>query len=140
MTTQAYSGGCQCGAVRYTCTAEAAGTANCFCKDCQGFSGATNVPWFAVPEATVSITGEVNFYQTISDSGRNVRRAHCPACGTPVYGMSEGSGMIAITAVSLDDPSWYSPAIDIFTASAQPWATMDADTPKFAGMPPMESE
>ncbi len=140
MTTPAYSGSCQCGAVRYTCTAEAVGTCNCHCKDCQGFSGSTHVPWFAVPEAAVTITGDVKFYQTVSDSGRNVRRAHCTACGMPLYGISEGSGVIAFTAVSLDDPSWFTPAVDIFIESAHAWDKIDPDTPNFPHMPPMEPE
>ncbi|MCZ6454758.1 MAG: GFA family protein [Alphaproteobacteria bacterium] len=140
MTTTAYSGGCQCGAVRYSCTAEAVGSANCHCKDCQGFSGSTNVSWFAVPETAVSITGDVKTYQTVSDRGRNVTRARCVACGTPLYGISEGSGVVAITAVSLDDPGWFTPAVDIFTASAHPWDKMDEDTAKFTHMPPMGSD
>jgi hypothetical protein len=36
---------------------------------------------------------------------------------------------------SLDDPSRYKPAMDIFTASAQPWDAMDPEVPKFPKMP-----
>ena len=138
MTMKDYSGGCQCGAVRYTCTAEPLGTVNCHCKNCQGFSGSTHVPWFIVPEAAVSFTGDVKFYSTESDTGRAVKRAHCPACGTPLYGTSEGLGVVAITAVSLDDPGWYAPSANIFTENAHPWVAMDPDLPKFSksSMPP----
>jgi len=40
-----------------------------------------------------------------------------------------------IRAGSLDDPSWFRPTMDIYTASAQPWDLMSADTPKFARLP-----
>jgi hypothetical protein len=45
--------------------------------------------------------------------------------------------MIGISAGSLDDPSWYKPAMDIFTASAQPWDYMNPELPKFPKGPPM---
>jgi hypothetical protein len=42
-------------------------------------------------------------------------------------------------AVSLDNPDWYQPAMDIYTASAQPWDYMSPALDKFPKMPPMES-
>jgi len=33
MTTKPYSGGCQCDAVRYTCSADAIAAVNCHCSN-----------------------------------------------------------------------------------------------------------
>jgi hypothetical protein len=44
---------------------------------------------------------------------------------------------MVIVASSLDDPSIFKPAMDIFTSSAQPWDHMDPALPKFTKMPPM---
>ena len=44
--------------------------------------------------------------------------------------------MLGLQAGSLDDPSIYKPAMDIFTASAQPWDHMAPDTQKLPqGLP-----
>lgn len=46
-------------------------------------------------------------------------------------------GLLMIQAGSLDDPSQYTPQMDIYTKSAQPWDPMDPALPKFPGMPPI---
>jgi hypothetical protein len=38
---------------------------------------------------------------------------------------------MGIRAGSLDDPSWFEPTADVWTASAQPWDVMDPRVPKF---------
>jgi hypothetical protein len=38
--------------------------------------------------------------------------------------------MLALQAGSLDNPSRYKPAMDVFTASAQPWDRLHPDTRK----------
>jgi hypothetical protein len=43
---------------------------------------------------------------------------------------------MALLAASLDDPSIFKPAMDIFASSAQPWDHMNPALPKFPGMPP----
>jgi hypothetical protein len=43
--------------------------------------------------------------------------------------------MVVISATSLDDPSIYKPAMDIYTSSAQPWDVISPGTAKFPKMP-----
>jgi len=38
-------------------------------------------------------------------------------------------------AGNLDDPCWYQPRADIYTASAQPWDHMNPDLSKFLKLP-----
>jgi hypothetical protein len=58
------------------------------------------------------------------------------ACGTPLCGIAiRLPGVIGIRAGSLDDPSWYRPALDVYTASAQPWDSMNPTLPKFPKLP-----
>jgi hypothetical protein len=38
-------------------------------------------------------------------------------------------------AASFDDPSWYRPQAEIYTASAQLWDYMNPDLSKFPGLP-----
>ena len=111
-------------------------TGNCHCRDCQKASGGPFASALAAPAAAVKITGTLKYYDTKGDSGNTVSRGFCPECGARVFGKSSGMPEMAIIlAGSLDDPSWYRPAMDFYTSSAQPWDHMDPSLPKFPKMP-----
>jgi hypothetical protein len=131
-----FTGGCICGAVRYECSAEPVMAGNCHCRDCQKAGGGAFASALAVPTAALKITGEVKYYDTKGDSGHMVSRGFCPNCGARLFGKPKAMpDLTAILAGSLDDPSWYRPGMDIYTASAQPWAYMNPDLAKFSKMP-----
>jgi hypothetical protein len=66
------------------------------------------------------------------------KRAFCPNCGSRVFSLPPfAPDLMVLYATSLDDPSIFKPAMDIFTSSAQPWDFMDPSLPKFPKMPPM---
>lgn len=133
-----FTGGCMCGAVRYQCSAEPVMTGNCHCRDCQRASGGAFVSALAVPRSALTITGEVKYYDVKGDSGNTVSRGFCPECGARLFGRpAVVSDLIVIMAGSLDDPSWYKPSMDFYTASAQPWDYMNPELPKFPQMPQM---
>lgn len=130
------TGGCQCGAVRYECSSQPLFAGNCHCRECQKASGGAYVPAFAVPVSAVTITGAVKYYESPADSGNTFSRGFCPTCGGRLFGKTSGyPQFILITAGSLDDPSRFTPAMDFFTASAQPWDHMDPALPKFSRQP-----
>ena len=131
-----FTGGCQCGGVRYECVAEPVLTANCHCRDCQKASGGAYVPALAVPAAALKITGEVKHYDCKSDSGSTVSRGFCPNCGSRLFGKTTGMPDLAvIVAGSLDDPGQFQPAMDIYTSRAQPWDHMNPALAKFPKLP-----
>lgn len=131
------TGGCMCGAVRYECSTEPLMAANCHCRDCQRATGGAYASVFFVPRNAVKITGEVKYYDVKGDSGNILSRGFCPTCGSRLFGkpavMPDAMG---IMAGSLDDPSRHRPAMDIYTASAQPWDYLNPELPKFPKGPP----
>jgi hypothetical protein len=130
------TGGCQCGQVRYECSADPVFTGNCHCRDCQQATGGAYVPALAVPAPALKITGEVKYYDSRAASGNTFSRGFCPNCGGRLFGKSSGMpAIIAITAGSLDDPSRFKPSMDFFTSSAQPWDHMNPQLPKFPRSP-----
>ena len=130
-------GGCLCGAVRYECSAAPLFMGNCHCRDCQRANGSPYNPAIGVPRSAVKITGDVKYYESKADSGNIARRAFCPNCGSRLFSIAPfAPDMMVIVAASLDDPSIYQPAMDIFASSAQPWDHMDPALPKFPKMPP----
>jgi len=133
-----FTGGCMCGAVRYECSAEPLMAGNCHCRDCQRATGGAFSPGLFVPRSALTITGDVKYYDVQADSGNILSRGFCPNCGSRLFGRRAAMpDFMGITAGSLDDPSWYRPAIDLYTASAQPWDYMNPDLPKFPHMPPL---
>jgi len=128
--SQTLHGGCACGAVRYEASAAPLLMLNCHCRHCQQAGGSAYAATLVLPASSVQVTGEVRYFRREGEHGA-VERGFCPVCGSPVILKLERlADMIAIHAASLDDPSSYKPAMDIFTASAQPWDVMHPDLPK----------
>lgn len=137
-----FTGGCICGAVRYECTAAAdqIEMLKCHCRDCQKVAGGGHTPVVYVPAATFKLTrGTLRYFKTDSDmmGPRTHQRGFCPECGSRITG-GEGPGStgIGMTAGSLDDPSWFKPAVELWASDAQPWDVIDPALPAFAKFPP----
>jgi hypothetical protein len=130
------TGGCECGAIRYECSAAPIMAGHCHCGSCQKASGTGHASHMMVPRAALRITGEARFYERTADSGNTVRRAFCPSCGAPVYGESSGwPDVMTLRAGSLDDPELFRPGMVVYAARAPSWDHMDPELPSFPKMP-----
>jgi hypothetical protein len=126
-----FIGDCACGAVRYETDADPAVMLNCHCRDCQRAAGSAYAPYMIFPKAQVKVKGEPRYYRTVGDAGFAVERGICPGCGTPVMAKLERlPDLLGVFAASLDDPSLYKPALELFTTSAQPWHQANPATEK----------
>ena len=131
------TGGCLCGQVRYTVSGEPAFTGVCHCRNCQRYTGSAFEPVVAFPSASVSLTGELKTYKDKGDSGKEVRRRFCPNCGSGVIAEVDIlPGLTLVLAGTLDDTAAYTPAMEIYCSSAQPWVHAGAERPRFPKMPP----
>ena len=132
-----FSGGCACGAIRYSCASKPRYMGNCHCRDCQQATGGAFFAAGVVKASDFSIlSGEPSWFEKPADRGHIMRRAFCSDCGSPLFIVNESNtNARALYAGSLDDPSWYEPSRDIYVASAQPWDLMHPDLPKDDGMP-----
>lgn len=128
------TGGCLCGKVRYTLSAEPKICVTCHCKNCQRQAGSALSIIIGVPEDAVEFTGEIKTYNDTGDSGATVRRQFCPECGSPVFTRLEQPGLMFIKAGTLDDTSGLQPAFHCYTKSAQAWTPM-GDIPGFETVP-----
>ncbi len=80
-----FSGGCSCGAVRYTIAADPVRAFQCQCRDCQMDSGGGHSSVFVFPRAAIGISGEIREIARTSDRGTIKRKGFCPACGVSIY-------------------------------------------------------
>lgn len=131
--TRAITGGCACGAVRYACDAPPTAMINCHCRDCQRAGGSGYSPTVVVPKSALRLLrGEPKVHEVRGESGNTARRSFCGDCGSPLFAStSSRPDSLGIRAGTLDDPSVFQPAADLWTASAQPWDVMDPAVPKF---------
>ncbi|MFO1158447.1 MAG: GFA family protein [Reyranellaceae bacterium] len=130
------SGGCLCGKIRYTSSAEPVMSAICHCKNCQKQAGTAFSVIVAVPKPALSVSGTLKSYADKGDSGKPVYRNFCPDCGSPVTTIVDAiPDLVFIKAGTLDDTSTLKPTMEIFCSSAQPWTTQAGERQKFAKAP-----
>jgi hypothetical protein len=88
------------------------------------------------PSANVSMQGELKTYEDKGDSGKAVLRRFCPNCGSGILAEAEAMPGLAIVLVGgFDDPSSFTPAMEIFCSSAQPWVHAGGERQRFPKMP-----
>ena len=135
--TEPFTGGCACGAVRYSIAAVPIVMIDCHCRDCQRESGTGHASHLTFPRAGAEVQGDVTLWNAVGEQGMVKTRAFCPTCGSPVHmTFPATSDVLVVRAGSLDEPSRYTPQMVIWTASAQPWDHIDSALPTFAKMPP----
>jgi hypothetical protein len=92
-----------------------------------------------VPRSAVAITGAVHYYDVTGESGNVVSRGFCPTCGARLFTKPAIiPDLLGIVAGSLNEPSRFRPAMDIYTASAQPWDYLNPALRKFERSPTEE--
>lgn len=114
MPTRHYTGGCQCGAVRYEVDVDLDRTITCNCSRCQKLGALLT---FAPASAFTLVSGEgaTTDYQF---NKKTIHHLFCATCGIESFArgaMPDGTAMVAINARCLDgvDPAALSPqAVD----------------------------
>ena len=114
-------GGCHCGKVRYRIDGEPLNLAVCHCTECQRQSGSAFGMSLAVKSEDFRLlSGDLQRFTTLCDSGRTKDCTFCPACGTRIHHQVV-NGVLSVKAGTLDDTSWLSPSAHYWTKRKQPW-------------------
>lgn len=103
--SEGFTGGCQCGAVRFRVERLGRGSL-CHCRMCQKQFGAFYGPLIAAFGA-VWTRGEPNWFQ----SSNKARRGFCANCGTPLA--YEAGGEVELAIGAFDDPTVAAPSIQV---------------------------
>lgn len=113
-----YSGGCQCGAVRYALHAQPEQAHLCHCRMCQKAVGNAFAALAPVRLKDLSWTKGV---PAVFRSSSAAERGFCPACGTPLFFRYVDSEWIDVTIGSLDDPQSVPPELHYGAESRLSW-------------------
>jgi len=131
------TGGCLCGAVRYIASAQPVRVRACWCRVCQYLASGSATVNAMFRTADIDFTGALARFESSADSGNQMVRSFCPACGTPVTTAAMARpDLVGVRAGTLDNPSLLPPTAVIWTASAPEWACIDPKLPATAGQPP----
>jgi hypothetical protein len=135
--SDAYTGGCACGAIRYEIPGEPLVMVDCQCRDCQRMSGTGHGSYLTFAGTGVKLTGDATQWDMVADNGNVKTRSFCSRCGSPVYlGFSAMPQIFTVHASSLDDPSRYKPQWVAYRMRALAWDHLDPELPAFDKMPP----
>ncbi len=137
MTSETYTGGCACGAIRYDVAGEPIAANHCHCRDCQMDSGTGHSSYLSFMRDGLTVTGTPARWDMVADSGGVKTRNFCATCGTPVFlDFADMPGFVAIRAATLDDPHRFAPTFVTYTTRAYDWDRVDPALTAFAKMPP----
>ena len=119
------TGRCLCGAVSFKLATEPLATRLCWCRDCQHLAANGTVNMLVAADG-LSVSGTLSEHTKTADSGNEVTRQFCPACGTHLFAKSSARPAFRVVrAGNLDDPSSVQPSVNIWAASAPSWACLD---------------
>jgi hypothetical protein len=128
------TGGCACGAIRYTLRSQPFDAGYCHCRICQLTSGAPVLAFATVP---------LNDFQlmmgtpTIRRSSEFGERAFCSACGTPLtIHVDYQPETIDFAIATLDYPAAVKPEFHIWNESRIGWFDTADRTPRHARFRP----
>ncbi|MCK1359297.1 GFA family protein [Bradyrhizobium sp. 199] len=132
-----YTGGCACGAIRYSIAGEPLFSNHCQCRDCQRESGSGHGSYASFARAGVTLTGEAKRWDMVADNGKVKTRGFCTQCGVSVYmTFAAQPDVFTIRAGSLDEPTRYKPQVVTYAARGYDWDPLALGLTKFDGMPP----
>ena len=105
------TGGCLCGAVRYSVEGEPIHVGRCHCADCRKESGSTYSIYAQWPRAQFNLSGDLATYDG---------RSFCPTCGGRIGNLEED--FVELRIGSLDDaPFRLKPEAEIWIRRREPW-------------------
>ena len=104
--SEVFTGGCQCGAVRYRFNTRPSGAHICHCRMCQKAFGAFYAPLVGGPRDRFEITRGT---LTIFMSSDQAERGFCSQCGTPLTFRYVDGEWMSVSIGSLDDPEDFPP-------------------------------
>ena len=130
-----HTGGCLCGAVRYTIEEDLAPIEICHCSQCrkaQGSAFAANIPARRANFRLVRGEDKLSEYRATPSK----RRVFCSACGSPLFSQRDDApDMIRLRAGTLDEPVSAAIGFHFMVASRASWWTISDDLPQHAERP-----
>jgi len=113
------TGGCLCGAVRYSVADEFRYALICHCSQCRRATGSAYKPFAGIELSKLTvIAGKESVLRYGGDVNHDV---HCGKCGSLLYSVVRDGKYAHVTLGSLADAPTLRPTDHIYVASKAPW-------------------
>jgi hypothetical protein len=120
-----FSGGCLCGAVRYSARGPLRDVLVCHCVECRRFHGGPG-PYTAVPKDDLEIvTARGLRWRASVGSDAQAERAFCGECGSSLFWRAPARTTVSIAAGTLDGPTGRRTIGHIYDAQRADWEHVD---------------
>ena len=128
MQIEPRTGGCLCGAVRYTVNGPLRAITACHCTQCRKATGSYYTSTSAADtHLAIAPSAALKWYR----SSDFARRGFCATCGSNLFWKADGSAKTAITAGTLDGDTRLSIAKHIFCADKGDYYEIAGDAVQF---------
>ena len=117
------TGGCACGALRFTASSDPLRTGLCHCLVCRKAHASAFNPFVVFPAEAVEVTGAPRSW--FSSSGYD--RRFCGDCGSRILAVNGDE--VEISLGSLDEPGLLAPEYESWVSRREPWLR-PLDTPQ----------
>jgi hypothetical protein len=127
------TGRCLCGYVTWRYDGEVGPASYCHCEDCRRCTGSAFNVGVRLNRTHFHVTaGAPKGFTKRADSGRELTRHFCPACGSPIFTSApKHPDHIYVKAGTFDDPGLVRPERQAWVASAVAWRRVAPDLPTF---------
>jgi hypothetical protein len=123
------SGGCLCGAVKFTTNGPLRGIIYCHCTQCRKQSGHFYAAT-SVARANITISGEDSI--TWHRASREARRGFCSTCGSALFWQRDGADKVSVLAGAFDSPTGLVGERHIFVADKGDYYEIEDGLPREA--------
>ena len=137
MVADDLTGGCLCGAVRYSCRGKPVSTGLCQCQRCQRQSGSSFLIAVVFPKTVVDIDlGKLKTYVARDSSGAVLNRHFCGNCGSAVMiTLDRYPDIRSMMGGTVDDKTRLKPTFSLWCSSGQPWLELPPSIEQFPDYP-----
>jgi hypothetical protein len=128
-----WSAPCRCGQVKMMITAPPISSAACHCKGCQKLTGGAYSLTLILPAAAFTVSeGEA----VIGGLHGPEKQFYCPHCMSWIFNRPAAlPDIVNVRATMLDDASWFTPFVDMWTETKLPGVVTGAQR-SFERYPP----
>ena len=120
--SDALTGGCACGAVRFTLTGAPQFAFFCQCRDCQRMTGSDHAAQVCHMADGFAATGATRTWARDTQHGTTVTKHSCPTCAAPLWGTTtRAPGIVMVMAGALDTPAAVTPDRIFFADERIDW-------------------
>ena len=128
-STSAATGGCHCGDVKFTASAQAVLVELCHCRSCRHCAGAPLMAWVAFPRDAFAITAGA---AAVYESSPGLQRSFCGRCGTSLtLTDTRFPEEIYVSVASLKDAEAMAPEFHIWRSHRLSWLETADSLPRY---------